>query len=36
MGSKRLSVILKHGMKIGSTSKQCTFDEKVKVVYGFE
>ena len=36
MGSKRLSVILKHGMKIGSSPKQCTFDEKVKVVYGFE
>jgi len=36
MGSKRLSVILKHGMKIGGAQKQCTFDEKVKVVYGFE
>jgi hypothetical protein len=36
MGSKRLSIILKHGMKIGSGPKMCTFDEKVKVVYGFE
>ena len=36
MGSKRLSIILKNGMRIGGGHKDCSFDEKVKVVYGFE
>jgi hypothetical protein len=36
MGSKRLSTILKHGMQVGNSYKNCTFEEKIKVVYGFE
>ena len=36
LGSKRLVEILENGMKIGVKKNECTFDEKIKVVYGFE
>ena len=36
MGSQRLSNIIKSGMKIGQAKNNCSFEEKVKVVYGFE
>ena len=36
LGSKRLVEILENGMRIGVKRNECTFEEKIKVVYGFE
>ena len=32
----RLNQIIQGGLGIGSSARECTFDEKFRVVYGFE
>ena len=36
LGSMRLNKIIEEGLRIGTGQGQCTFDEKFRVVYGFE
>ena len=36
LASQRLQLILSSGLKIGGQPNECSFDEKLKVIYGFE
>jgi len=36
LGSMRLNQIIASGLKMGNKNDECTFDEKFRVVYGFE
>ena len=39
LGSLRLNSLMQNGMKIGTNmknNKECSYEEKIRVVYGFE
>jgi len=36
LGNERLVQILENGLEIGVNKHQCTFEEKVRIVYGHE
>lgn len=36
LASTTLTKMLSNSTRIGSSTKDCTFDQKIKIVYGFE